>query len=60
MSGTGRFTGCDLGGIVPLFTPWNENCGLAQPVFSKEAALLSRRLYDYVRVCANRYDIVRT
>lgn len=44
MSGTGRFTGCDLGGIVPLFTPWNENCGLAQPVFSKEAALLSLEL----------------
>ena len=44
MSGTGRFTGCDLGGIMPLFTPWDENCGLAQPVFSQEAALLSFEL----------------
>ncbi|MBQ6961941.1 MAG: hypothetical protein IJQ33_04955 [Clostridia bacterium] len=44
MSGIGRFTGCDLGGIMPLFTPWKENCGLAQPVFSREAALLSFEL----------------
>lgn len=44
MSGVGRFTGCDLGGIMPLFTPWKDNCGLAQPVFTREAALLSFEL----------------
>ena len=28
MSGTGRFTGCDLGSLMPLCMPWKENCGL--------------------------------
>ncbi len=44
MSGTGRFTGCDLGSLMPLCMPWQENCGLAQPVFSRDAALLSFEL----------------
>ena len=44
MSGIGRFTGCDLGSLMPLCMPWQENCGLAQPVFSREAALLSFEL----------------
>lgn len=44
MSGIGRFTGCDLGNLMPLCMPWRENCGLAQPVFSREAARLSFEL----------------
>ena len=44
MSGIGRFTGCDLSSLMPLCMPWQENCGLAQPVFSREAALLSFEL----------------
>ena len=44
MSGIGRFTGCDLSSLMPLCAPWRENCGLAQPVFSRDAALLSLEL----------------
>ena len=51
MSGTGRFTGCDLGSLMPLCMPWEENLGLAQPVFSREAALLSFEL------AASAYDL---
>ncbi|MBR3738930.1 MAG: hypothetical protein IKN04_00545 [Clostridia bacterium] len=51
MSGTGRFTGCDLSSLMPLCTPWQENCGLAQPVFSRKAALLSLEL------AASAYDM---
>lgn len=44
MPGTGRFTGCDLGRLLPLCMPWTECGGLARPVFSREAALLSFEL----------------
>ncbi len=44
MSGTGRFTGCDLSGVMPLCMPCEEKDGLAQPAFSREAALLSFEL----------------
>lgn len=51
MSGIGRFTGCDLSSLMPLCMPWEENFGLAQPVFSREAALLSFEL------AASAYDL---
>ena len=51
MSGAGRFTGCNLGSLMPLCMPWEENFGLAQPVFSREAALLSFEL------AASAYDM---
>ncbi len=44
MSGIGRHTACDLSNLMPLCMPWQENCGVAQPVFSREAALLSFEL----------------
>ena len=44
MSVIGRNTGCDLSNLMPLCMPWQEDCGLAQPVFTREAALLSYEL----------------
>ncbi len=44
MSGIGRYTGCDLGNLMLLCMPWQENCGLAQPVFSQKGAALSFEL----------------
>ncbi len=44
MSVIGRYTGCDLSNVMPLCLPWQEDCGLAQPVFTREAALLSFEL----------------
>lgn len=44
MPGTGKYTGCDLSNLTPLFMPWQEMDGMLQPIFSPSAMQLSLEL----------------
>ena len=40
----GRFTDCDLGNVIPLSMPWQENDGILRPDYSQSAMKLSLEL----------------
>ena len=44
MSYIGRYTGCDLRGVTPLYMPWKDVNGQLRPPLSLEAAKLSLEL----------------